>query len=121
MTVSWTLSGGDSADSYLINITTNIPQIPYGGLLNITNATVTQYKLTGFMASYEYSVTVHGFNCGSLEGSESVPLTIIPQGMHKANTECSEFSLWTVFTVFSVWDCYSIMVSLRSVEQTFQP
>ena len=36
VTVSWTLSGGDSANFYLINITTNAPQTPYGGLLNIT-------------------------------------------------------------------------------------
>ena len=27
--VSWTLSGGDSADFYLISITTNAPQTPY--------------------------------------------------------------------------------------------
>ena len=77
MTVSWTLSGGDSADYYLINITTNAPQIPYGGLLNIT---VTQHELTGFMAGYEYNITVCGVNCGSQEGRESEPLTITPQG-----------------------------------------
>ena len=76
VTVSWTLSGGDSADFYLINITTNAPQTPYGGLLNITTASVTQYKLTGFMAGYEYNITVHGVNCGSQEGAESEPLTI---------------------------------------------
>ena len=78
VTVSWTLSGGDSADFYLINITTNTLQSPYGGLLNITNATVT---LTGFRAGYEYNITVRGVNCGSQEGRESEPLTIIPQGM----------------------------------------
>ena len=39
-------------------------------------------------------------NCGSLVGIESEPLTITPQGMHKVNTECSELSLWTMFTVF---------------------
>ena len=79
VTVSWTLSGGDSADFYLINITTNALQTPYEGLLNITNATVTQHELTGFMAGYEYNVTVRGI-CGGQEGSESDPLAIIPQG-----------------------------------------
>ena len=83
VTVSWTLSGGDSVDFYLINITTNAPQTPYGGLLNITTASVT---LTGFMADYEYNITVHGVNCGSQQGRESEPLTITPQGMHKVNT-----------------------------------
>ena len=78
VTVSWTLSVGDSADFYRINIATNAPQTPYGGLLNITTASVT---LTGFMAGYEYSITVRGVNCGSQEGRESEPLTIRPQGM----------------------------------------
>ena len=82
MTVSWTLSGGDSADFYLISITTNVPQTPYGGLLNITASSVT---LTGFMAGYEYSITVRGVNCGSQEGNESEPLTITQQGIHKVN------------------------------------
>ena len=81
VTVSWTLSGGDSADFYLINITTNAPQTPYGGLLNITNANVMQHKLTGFMAVYKYNITVRGVNCGILVGSESEPLTIRPQGI----------------------------------------
>ena len=80
MTVSWTLSGGDSADFFLINITTNALQTPYGGLLNITNASVTQHELTGFMAGYEYNITVRGVNCGDQEGRESEPLTITPQG-----------------------------------------
>ena len=80
VTVSWTLSGGDSADFYLINITTNDPQTLYGGLLNITTASVTQHELTGFMAGYEYNITVHG-SCGSQMGSESEPLTITPQGL----------------------------------------
>ena len=79
VTVSWTLSGGDSADFYLINITTNAPQTPYGGLLNITTPSVTQHELTGFMAGYEYNITVHGI-CGGQEGSESELLTIRPQG-----------------------------------------
>ena len=79
MTVSWTLSGGDSADFYLININTNAPQTPYEGLLNITTSSVT---LTGFMADYEYNITVRGVNCGSQEGNESEPLTIRPQGMY---------------------------------------
>ena len=82
VTVSWTLSGGDSADFYLINITTNAPQTPYRGLLNITTASVTQYELTGFIAGYEYTITVYGVNCGSQEGNESEPLTIRPQGMY---------------------------------------
>ena len=80
VTVSWILSGGDSADFYLINITTNALQTPYGGLLNITTGSVTQHKLTGFMAGYEYNITVRGVNCGSLVGRESEPLTIVPQG-----------------------------------------
>ena len=80
VTVSWTLSGGDSADFYLINITTNDPQPPYGGLLNITTASVTQHELTGFQAGYEYTITVRGVNCGNQKGSESEPLTITPQG-----------------------------------------
>ena len=76
VTVSWTLS----ADFYLVNITTNAPQTPYGGLLNITTGSVIQHELTGFMTGYEYSITVRGFNCGSQEGKESEPLTITPQG-----------------------------------------
>ena len=85
VTVNWTLNGGDSADFYLINITTNAPQTPYGGLLNITNASVTQLELTGLMADYEYNITVRGVNCGSQEGRESEPLTFTPQGRHKVN------------------------------------
>ena len=81
MTVSWTLSGGDSADFYLINITTNALQTPYGGLMNIITTSVTQCKLTGFMAGYEYNITVRGVNCGSLEGNVSEPLAITPQGI----------------------------------------
>ena len=79
VTMSWTLSGGDSADFYLINVTTNAPQTPFGGLLNITGS-VTQYELTGFMAGYEYNITVRGVNCESQEGRESEPLRIFPQG-----------------------------------------
>ena len=83
MTVSWTLSGGDSADFFLINITTNAPQAPYGGLLNVTTASVTQHELTGFMAGYEYNITVSGVTalCDGFVGRESEPLTITPQGM----------------------------------------
>ena len=81
VTVSWTLSGGDSADFYLISITTNAPQIPYGGLLNISAANVTQCELTGFIQGYEYNITVRGVNCGIQEGSESEPLMISPQGI----------------------------------------
>ena len=83
MTVNWTLSGGDSADFYLINITTNAPQPPHGGLLNITTASVTQHKLTGFMAGYKYNITVCGVNCGGLVGNKSELLTITPQGIYK--------------------------------------
>ena len=86
MTVSWTLSGGDSADFYLINITTNAPQTPYGGLLNITTGSITQHELTGFMAGYEYNITVRGVNCVSQEGRESEPLMITQQGEHKLNS-----------------------------------
>ena len=75
------MSGGDSADFYLINITTNTPQTPYGGLLNITTGSVTWYELTGFMAGYEYNITVRGVNCGSQEGRESEPLAFRPQGI----------------------------------------
>ena len=81
VTVSWTLSGGDSADFYLIDITTNTSRIPYHRLLNITNTSVRQYELTGFIVGHEYNITVHGVNCRSQEGGESEPLTITPQGM----------------------------------------
>ena len=81
MTVRWALSGGDSADFHL-RITTNALQTPYGGLLNITTASVTQYELTGFMTGYEYNITVRGVNCGNLEGNWSEPLTITPQGTY---------------------------------------
>ena len=81
VTVNWTLSGGDSADFYLINITTNAPQTPYGGLLNITTGSVTQQELTGFMAEYKYNITVHGI-CGSQEGSKSEILMIRSQSMY---------------------------------------
>ena len=76
--MNWTL---DSADFYFIAITTNAPQIPYGGLLNIT-ASVTQYELTGLHVDYEYNITIRGVtaNCGGLLGRESEPLTIILQG-----------------------------------------
>ena len=80
--MAWTLSDGDSADFYLINITTNAPQTPYGGLLNITTASVTEYELTGFISGYDYNITVCGVNCGSQEGRESEPLRIRPQGMY---------------------------------------
>ena len=81
VTVNWTLSGGDSAEFYHINISTDAPQTPYEGLLNITTASVTQYELTGFIAGYEYNLTLRGVNCGSQEGGESELLTIRPQGM----------------------------------------
>ena len=84
VTVNWTLSDGEGVGFYLITITTNAPQTPYGGLLNITSASVTQYELTGFMADYEYNITIR-VNCGSQEGRESELLTIRPQGMHNNN------------------------------------
>ena len=88
--VNWTLSWEDSADSYLINITTNAPEVPYGGLLNITTGSV---KLTGFMADYEYNITIRGVNCGSQEGGESELLTIRPQGMFASDTHCMSVCL----------------------------
>ena len=101
VTVSWTLSGRDSADFYLINITTNALQTPYGGLLNITTGSVTQHELTGFMTGYEYNITVRGVisNCGGLEGKESELLTITPQGNNTAGgieSICSSFLLSSV-------------------------
>ena len=54
VTVSWTLSAGDSANFYLINITTNAPLLPYGGLFNVS---IRQLELAGFMADYEYNIT----------------------------------------------------------------
>ena len=96
VTVSWTLSGGDSADFYLVRITTNAPEAPYGGLLNITTGSVTQHELTGFMTGYEYNITVRGVisNCGGLVGRESEPLTITPQGNNTAGgMESSSFPL----------------------------
>ena len=86
VTMSWRLSGGDSAVFYLININTNAAQTPYGGLLNITTANVTQYELTGFMAGYEYNITIRGVNCQSLVGSESKPLKFRPQGSTRVKT-----------------------------------
>ena len=96
VTVSWTLSGGDSADSYIISITTNAPQTPYDGLLNITTASVTQYELTGFMAGYEYNITVSGVivRPGDEEWSESKPLTIRPQGKHMFTLHVIHTFLW---------------------------
>jgi len=79
VTVSWTLSGGDRVDFYLIDIITNDPDPPYRGLLTVTTASVTQRELTGFQAGYQYNITVRGINCGSQEGNESGPLAIIPQ------------------------------------------
>ena len=79
VTLSWTLSGGDSADFYVINITTNAPQTPYGGLVYITTTAVT---LAGFMTDYEHIIAVRGVNCGNQEGNESEPLRIRPQGMY---------------------------------------
>ena len=82
LTLNWSLSAGDTVDFYLIRITTNDPQIPYGGLLNTTNASVTRYELTGLHSNYEYNITIRGVNCGSQEGRENEPLKITPQGAH---------------------------------------
>ena len=85
VTVSWTLSGRDRADFYLINITTNASKTPYDGLLNITNASVLQRQLNGFIAGYNYNITIRGVTvtCGGLVGSDSETLQIIPQGIGK--------------------------------------
>ena len=102
VSVSWTLSGGDSADFYLIRIITNAPQTPYGGLLNITTASVTQHELTGFMAGYEYNITVRGVtsNCGGLVGRESEPLTITPEGNNTTGgSESSSLLLLSVWNL----------------------
>ena len=93
VTVSWTLSGGDNADLYLI--TTIAPQAPYGGLLNSATASIIQHDLTGFIPGYEYNITVRGVNCGSQKGSKSEPLTITFQG--KFNIPC-------ILTVMSMWE-----------------
>ena len=77
VTLNWTRS---DADFYLINIATNAPHIPYGGLLNTGN--VTQHEVTGFMAGYDYNITVDGIICGGLQGKKSEPLTIKPEGIH---------------------------------------
>ena len=79
VTVHWKLSGRDTADFYLINITTNTPQTLYDGILNITSSSVT---IAGFMANYEYNITVRGVNCGNQEGIESEPWTITRQGLY---------------------------------------
>ena len=94
VTVSWTLSAGDSADFYLISITTNAAQAPYWGLVNITTPSITQLELTGFQASYVYNITVRGVTaiCGGQGGSESEPLTITPQGTY--TTAIVEACLW---------------------------
>ena len=103
MTVSWTLRGGDGADSFLISIATNAPQIPYGGLLNIATASFTQHKLTGFMTGYEYNITVRGVNCESQEGSKSEPLTIIPQGIYALLFCISDLFIKECITVAVLW------------------
>ena len=82
VTVSWILTKEYGIDFYLISITANAPKIPYGGLLNITTGSVTQYQLTNFQVGYEYNITVRGVNCGSQEGGESNTLSIKPQGMY---------------------------------------
>ena len=112
MTVNWTLSGGDSADFYLINITTNATQTPYGGLLNITTASVT---LTGFMADYEYNITVRGVNCGSLEGRESESLKIKPQGICNSKQYSDIYVCVLMSKTIFCW--YSTMKSLNEYRE----
>ena len=105
VTVSWTLSGGGRADFYLISITTNALQTPYGGLLNITTGRVTQYELTGFMTGYGYNITVRSVtaNCGGLVGRESEPLTITPQGYCASQfTWCAISFCFSERTLFEV-------------------
>ena len=79
--MSWTLSGGDGADFFHISITTNTPQTPYGGILDIMNASATQHELTGFQSGYDYNLTVRGVNCRSQAGRESEILRIALQSM----------------------------------------
>ena len=108
VTVNWTLSGGDSADFYLINITTNAP-----GLLNITTTTVTQHELTGFMTAYEYNITVRGINCGSEEGRESEPLTITTQGTYTFNwNEVYKYTTEQTWNCFNTWSWRTIHVNI---------
>jgi len=121
VTVNWTLSDGNSADFYLINITTNTLHTPYGGLLNITNASITQHELTGFMADSEYNITVHGTNCVNQEGKESEPVIIRPQGRHPANIVhkwclTSSFLVSTMLSVIThcvVAICYAMTWAYR--------
>ena len=105
VTVNWTLSDGGNADFYLINITTNAPLTPYGGLLNISaSASVILYELTGFKAGYEYSVTVRSI-CGSKKSGESKLLTINPQGIYIYIYIYIYNSLISRLISSSVWVC----------------
>ena len=79
--MSWTLSGRDGADFFRISITTNAPQTPYGGILNIMNASATKHEMTGFQTGYDYNLTVRGVNCRSQTGRESEILRITLQSM----------------------------------------
>ena len=83
VTVSWTLSGGNCADFYLINITTDAPQPPYEGFLNITTGNITWHELTGFMNGYEYNITVRGTCASGQRGNESEPLHFTPKGTYE--------------------------------------
>ena len=114
ITVKWTLSN-ESADFYLISFMTNAPQTPYDGLLNIT-ASVTQHELTGFMADYEYNITVHGVNCGSQEGNESEPLTIRPQGItSNCSFNCSSSYMHVCNEIIYYNDIIFVEISACSV------
>lgn len=87
--MGWTMSGEKDADFYLMNITTNAPQTPYSGILNITTASDTQYELNGFLVGYEYIITLYSVivKHNGLKWSSSEPLTIRLQGRHVC-TKC---------------------------------
>ena len=87
VSINWKLSGGESVDFYLVSINSNAPQTPYGGLLNVTSGSVTQYELTGFMADYEYDIKIYGVNCGGQEGQATKPLPITLQRRFKCCTQ----------------------------------
>ena len=87
VSINWKLSGGEIVDFYLVSINSTAPKTPYGGLLNITSGSVTQYELTGFMTDYVYNIKIYGVNCGGQEGHASEPLPITLQRMFKCCTQ----------------------------------
>ena len=88
VTVKWKLSHRDSADFHLINITTNASQVPYGGHLEINTTSITEYELTGFLAGYEYNITICSVIAEQDDLKWSEPLTIIPKGKHVCCVDC---------------------------------